>query len=123
MGDDLKSYLKRIGRSESDEYECTVEEQTVEHILTRCALTEDTRQEARERLGRDIDVQTLLYTQDGVEEAKEIWRGFVKARKEIKERQGSTELEDRWDGDGGFGKMMCETETETESDVISLATG
>lgn len=89
------SYLKRIGKRESDECECAIEEQTVEHVLTRCALAEDARQQARERLGRDIDVQTLLYTQEGVEEAKEIWREVTKASKDIRERQGEREVEER----------------------------
>lgn len=58
-------------------------------------MAEVTRQEARERLGKDADFQTLLYTQDGVEKAKKLWKELAKARSDIRERKGSREPEDR----------------------------
>lgn len=47
------------------------------------------------KLGKDMDMTTVLYTQEGIEETVKIWKEFEQARKEIKERRG--EREDRED--------------------------
>lgn len=71
-------------------------EQTVEHVLMRCALAEDARGESMTRLGMVMDVTTLLYSQEGIEETAKIWGESEKARKEIRERQGErVEAEER----------------------------
>lgn len=68
--------------------ECEIEEQTVEHVLMRCALAEDARYESMMKIGMDMDVTRLLYSQEGIEEAARIWEEFENARKEIRERRG-----------------------------------
>lgn len=87
-----------------NECECTIEEQTGEHILTRCALAEEARQEARTRVGRDLDMATLLYTQEAMQETVAIWKEFAKTQREIMGRQGEGEEGER-DLEWGWGEL------------------
>lgn len=50
------------------------------------------------------DIQTLLYINEGIEEARKIWKEFEAAREGIRERGGAVESEDReleWGRDEG----------------------
>lgn len=42
-----------------------------------------------------MTVQRLLYTQEGIEETKKIWKEFAEARRMIRETQGHESEEDR----------------------------
>lgn len=99
----INQYLERISKAVTDMCECGVEEQTVEHILVRCALTEEAREKSTAKLGGKMDLRMLLYSQEGLEETVRIWSEFEQARKEIKERQRESEKEggkERWWGWG-----------------------
>lgn len=103
----VNQYLKRISKKDSDICECDIEEQTVEHVLMRCALAEDARHNSTLELGFDMDITTLLYSQKGIEEVVKIWNEFDKARKSINERNGNKiedEARERSWGWGGVDK-------------------
>lgn len=68
---------------ESSMCECDIEEQTVEHVLMRCALAEEARHQGLLKLGMQMDVDMLLYSQEGIEEADKIWREFERERRGI----------------------------------------
>lgn len=59
------------------------------------------------KLGIDLDITKLLYSQEGIEETVKIWKEFEKARKEIKESRGEeAENEERERGWGwGWGGL------------------
>lgn len=63
-------------------------------MLLRCALAEDARVKAR-REHINIDIETLLYTKEGIPAAREIWGEFEKARREIGRGEGREEPRDR----------------------------
>lgn len=75
-------------------------------MIYRCALAEDARHNARRNLGRDIDLETLLYTNDGIPEALKIWKEFGEAKGECRQRTGGREVErerrETQDGDLGI---------------------
>lgn len=87
----VKKYMKRIGRSKTDECECMIEEQLVEHVLLRYALAEEARGRADEAIEGDLDIVKLLYTEEGMEWALVIWSEFEKDRRERRERQNEQE--------------------------------
>lgn len=60
---------------------------------------------ARRNLGRDCDIKTLLYTQEGVEEALKIWKEGEKRHKEQTRGRGERG-KGRGVGAGRFRKMM-----------------
>lgn len=75
----------------------------VEHVLLRCALGEEATMSARDRL-KEIDIETLLYTEEGIIETIKISGEFERESKEFRERNGEQAKKDRelgW-GRGGL---------------------
>lgn len=101
-----------IGKREEVTCECTVEEQTVEHVLERYALAEDARLSARRTLEKDVDPDILLYTEDGIREALKIWGEFKTARREQTTRwKGRRRKQGRRVGYGGPVKLRKDGES------------
>lgn len=73
--------------------------------IVGCALAEQARHMARRNLGRDCDIKTLLYTQEGVEEALKIWKEGEKRHKEQTGGRGERG-KGRGVGAGRFREMM-----------------
>lgn len=48
-----------------DKCECGVGEQSVEHVLLRCALAEGAREKAEAALKEGVSMVNLLYTEKG----------------------------------------------------------
>lgn len=109
----VNQYLQRISKIESSMCECDIEEQAVEHVLMRCVLAEDARHQSLLKLGMEMNVEMLLYSQEGVEETAKIWKEFEQERKGIRERRGEeAEMEDRemlwgWGGVERWKNVTC----------------
>lgn len=73
---------------------------TVEHVLLRCALGEEATTSARDRL-KEIDIETLLYTEEGIIETIKIWGEFERESKGFRKRNGEEAKKDRGRGPGG----------------------
>lgn len=61
--------------------ECNIEEQTVDHILPRCALTEEARRKDWNEGDASDAIKLLLYTDKGRAKAIEIWKEFKEAQR------------------------------------------
>lgn len=92
----INQYLKRIGKIEDATCECEIEEQTVEHVMIRCALAEEARYISISKLKGELDLKTLLYSQEGIEEAARIWNEFDKARRGLRRGKDEEDREMEW---------------------------
>lgn len=77
-------------------------QQSVEHVLLRCALAEEARMKAGREMEEEVSVRSLLHTEKGVEWGEKIWDEFENERGSIKRRQREQEgieekEEDLWD--------------------------
>lgn len=52
----------------------------------------------------ELSVRTLLYTKEGIDGAVNIWKEFVKAKKDIRQRKGEEEEKDV-DEERGMGEL------------------
>lgn len=82
----IRQYLKRIGKTEKATCECSKEDQSVDHILLRCEATQRARRHATTKLPQ-IDIHTLLYTNEGVKQTLKIWKEFERWRKKEREKE------------------------------------
>lgn len=87
--------MARIGRRQDSLCECGIEDQTVEHVLLRCALAEEARRKTYERVQGEVTKTTMLYTTEECAETVKIWAAFEKERRKVSERNGKEEEEDR----------------------------
>lgn len=72
---DVNHYLAKVGKRESPECECRIEDQTVDHVLMRCVLVEEARMANRGEWEEceEEGLKRLLYTDEGIRRAMKIW--------------------------------------------------
>jgi hypothetical protein len=61
-----------------------------------CGFTEMKRREAEEKQKGIVEEKMLLYTKEGVTEAVEIWKQFVKNRKKYRNEEEKEKREMGW---------------------------
>jgi hypothetical protein len=103
-------YLFRIGKHPTPACECDGDSiQDVYHILTKCKLARDVREELRKKMEMKPCIASLLYTRKGVEWGVKLWRNFCKVSKERKwEKEQEERLEREREGRMGFGELEYE---------------
>ena len=113
----LKSYLHRLGHSESDLCQCGKRE-TAEHLLLRCKILAAARSRLRDRLqGTRLSLRILLHTKVGIEKTLTFLKetGIVtrKWHLERKQEEATAEVEEE-----GEAEDEAEVGEEVEAEEV-----